>query len=166
MNLVLATFPPLLLLAPIPVQSQWLCQYEHVRSHRFNQQEEVPGLKIITSLDLRAAPLADDTTDGSTDIGKPGHSHWGHMAVGMNCWKSHPLVSGADTGKNVLSNYQQCQGTCARTEGRTETNCPVCQIHALYIHTVTLLPLVTRALAQIKRKKSSYIESKVIQPPG
>lgn len=71
-------------------------------SHRLNQQEEVPGLKIITSLDLRAAPPADDTTDGSTDIGKPGHSHWGHMAVGMNCWKSHSLVSGADAVRNAF----------------------------------------------------------------
>lgn len=100
-NLVLATLPPLLLLAPIPVPCQWLCQHEHVCGHTVNQPEEVPGLKITTSLDLRAAPLADDITDGSTDIGKSGHSHWGHVAVGMNCWKSPSLVSGADAGKNV-----------------------------------------------------------------
>lgn len=74
--MVLGAFPSLLLLVPIPVPSQWLCQYEHVCSHMVNQQQEVPGLKITVSLDLIAAPLSDDTIDGSTDISKPGHRLW------------------------------------------------------------------------------------------
>lgn len=41
-----------------------------------NQQQEVPGLKITVSLDLIAAPLSDDTINGSTDISKPGHRLW------------------------------------------------------------------------------------------
>lgn len=61
MNLALAAFPHLLVLVPVPVPSQWLCQHKHVCSHMVHQREEVPGLKITRSFELRAAPLADDT---------------------------------------------------------------------------------------------------------
>lgn len=155
MNLVLAAFPPLLWLVPMPVPSQWLCQYEHVCSHTRNQQEELPGLKITRSLDLiRAAPLAGDTIDGSVNIGKTGHSHWGHMAVGKNCWKRRPLVSGADTGKNVCQIISNAKGPVpGHREGLKLIFLFARSMLRTYVHTVTLLSLVKCALAQIKRKE-------------
>lgn len=148
MNLALAIFSLLLLLAPIPVPIQWLCQYKHVCSHIVNQQEEVPGLKIAASLDLRAAP--------GWGYQRWLHRHWqiwaqpqGTYGCGNELLEEPFTCKWCRCWQKCLSNYQQWQGTCARTEGRTETNFLVFQIHALYIHTVTLLSLVKGALAQI-----------------
>ena len=40
-----------------------LCQPKHVCTHMVHQREEVPGLRITGSSELRAAPLADATPE-------------------------------------------------------------------------------------------------------
>lgn len=58
MNLFLAAFHCLPLLVPVPVPPQHLCQHKHLCGHMVNEGEEVPGLKITRSFELRAAPVA------------------------------------------------------------------------------------------------------------
>ena len=56
MKLYLAAFYHLLLLVPVPVPPQRVCQHKHLWGHMVNEGEEGAGLKITRSLSCEQLP--------------------------------------------------------------------------------------------------------------
>lgn len=119
MKLFLAAFHSLLLLVPVPVPPQRVCQHKLLWGRMVNEGEEGVGLKITRSLSCEQ---------------HPGLTHT--VSRGNGCCESRALVHGVAAAENVCQAISRDTATWQRPhvmEGRARTDSRICQIHGLYV---------------------------------